>query len=111
MGAAYAKGYIKAILDYAKAHNIVGVIFEFEADYAPYQPTKQKAVKDKNMGPTLQYSHKENIATDEQEPGAQKQNTSSDQVQAHSLYSFFEQILNLPAGTYHLENGQIVPDK
>lgn len=68
MGAAYAKGYIKAILDYAKAHNIVGVIFEFEADYAAYQPIQ------------------------------------------HSIFSFFQQIMHLPTGTYHVINGQIVPD-
>jgi RHS repeat-associated protein len=112
MGGAYAKGYVQAIIDYAKTHKINGVVIEFEADFAPYQPTKQKAVKDKNMGPTLQYSHSgDAVAGDEDEPGAEKKDTKSDKDQIHSIFSFFNQIANLPEGTYKVVNGQIVPDK
>jgi hypothetical protein len=111
MGGAYAKGYVKALLDYARKHNIAGVKVEFEADFAPYQPTKQKAVNDKNMGPTYQYSHSDDmVAGDDDEPGAEKKDTKSDKNQSHSIFSFFDQIKNLPAGTYKVVNGQIVPD-
>jgi hypothetical protein len=50
MGAAYAKGYVKAILAYARENKISGVKIAFEADFAPFQPTQQKAVQDENMG-------------------------------------------------------------
>ena len=111
MGAAYAKGYIKALLDYAKEHKINGVKIEFEADFAPLRPQDQKAIKDKNMGPTLQYSHDgDGVAGNEDEPGAEKKDTKSDKNQIHSIYSFLGQIRNLPVGTYKVINGQIVPD-
>ena len=44
---AYAKGYVKALLQYAKANNINGVKIAFEADFAPFQPDNQEAVKAK----------------------------------------------------------------
>jgi RHS repeat-associated protein len=111
MGGAYAKGYIKAILDYAKAHKINGVKFEFEADFAPLRPQDQNAIKDENMGPTLQYSHSnDGVAGNEDEPGAEKKDTKSDKNQIHSIYSFLDQVKNLPVGTYKVVNGQIVPD-
>ena len=47
MGGAYAKGYVKELLDYAKDHKIEGVIIAFEADFSPYQTKGQKAVKRK----------------------------------------------------------------
>ncbi|MFN5649105.1 MAG: RHS repeat-associated core domain-containing protein, partial [Sphingobacteriales bacterium] len=63
MGGAYAKGYVKAILEYIEQNNIVGAKIAFEADFASFQPWKQKAVKGENMGATLQFSHnKDGIA-------------------------------------------------
>jgi hypothetical protein len=112
MGGAYAKGYVKAILDYAKTHKIEGVLIGFEADFAPFGPRKQKAIKVKNMGLTYQYAHKDdNVAGDDQEPGVEKEDTKSDKDQIHSIFSFFNQIKNLPVGTCQVINGQIVPDK
>ena len=40
MGAAYAKGFIKGLIDAGVPINMI----EFEADFAPFQPTKQKAI-------------------------------------------------------------------
>lgn len=54
MGGAYGKGYIQAILDYAKSHEYQVLNSAFEADFAPFQTGQQKAVKGIN---TLQYSH------------------------------------------------------
>ncbi|TAM92957.1 MAG: hypothetical protein EPN39_21205 [Chitinophagaceae bacterium] len=110
MGGAYAKGYVNAILDYAKGHNIAGVIVAFEADFAPFQPKKQKAVKDKNMGPTLQFSHSsDNVAGNDPMPGADQMDTSKDTDQGHAIVSFTtDDILNLPAGSYKIINGKIV---
>ncbi len=111
MGGAYAKGYVQAILDYASEHKIEGVKVAFEADFAPYQPQSQKAIKDKNMGPTLQFSHKDDkIAGNSPMPGAEQMNTESDQNQIHSIMSFFNEISQLPAGNYKVVEGKIIPD-
>jgi len=42
MGGGYGKGYARAILEYAKAHNISGVIIAFEADFANFQSKRSK---------------------------------------------------------------------
>ena len=42
MGGAYGKGYVKAILEYAKENNIAGVTIAFEADFVPFQPGMRK---------------------------------------------------------------------
>ena len=111
LGGAYAKGYIKAILDYAKKHKIQGVKVVFEADFAPFQPASQKAVKDKNMGETLQFSHsRDAVAGNDDMPGADQINTSGDSNQSHSISSFEEEISKLPTGNYKVVNGKIVPD-
>ncbi len=103
MGGSYAKGYAKAILEYAKKHNIKDLIIAFEADFAPFQPDKQSAVKGKNMGATLQFSHSEDsVAGNKSMPGAENQDTSEDKGQGHSIFDFFNQIKNLPSGTYNI---------
>ena len=43
MGGAYGKGYIQAILDYAKKHEIAGVNVAFEADFAAFQTDQQSS--------------------------------------------------------------------
>jgi len=64
------------------------------------------------MGPTLQFSHSNDaVAGDDPKPGAEKQDTKSDKDQSHPISTFFNQIANLPEGTYKVVNGQIVPDK
>lgn len=108
MGGAYSKGYIQAILDYAKQHEIAGVNVAFEADFAPFQPTQQTAIE--GVG-TLQFSHnKDKVAGKGKMPGAEQMDTSSDKQQGHSIFGFMDQIKNLPVGKYKVVNGKIVPD-
>jgi hypothetical protein len=110
MGAAYAKGYAKALLDYARENGIDGVVIAFEADFDPYQSAHQKAVKDKNMGPTLQFSHSEDaVAGNDPIEGAKQQDTSDDENQGHSITDFMNQVNKLPAGNYKVKNGEIIP--
>lgn len=109
MGSAYAKGYVRAILDYAKKHNMLGVQIAFEADFAAFQPWDQKAIEDPNMGATFQYSHdNDKVAGDEDMPGATKADTKEDKNQIHSIFSFINQISKLPVGKYKVVNGQII---
>lgn len=108
MGGAYSKGYIQAIIDYAKLHEIAGVNFAFEADFAPFQPTQQTAIE--GVG-TLQFSHNnDKVAGKGKMPGAEQIDTSSDKIQLHSIFGFMDQIKNLPVGKYQVVNGKIVPD-
>jgi hypothetical protein len=105
MGGAYGKGYIQAILDYAKAHGIK-IKVDFEADFAPFQTGQQKAVKGVK---TYQYSHDESVAGNDPIQGEIQMNTSKDD-QSHSIFSFLDDIKNLPAGKYKVVDGKIVPD-
>ena len=101
MGAAYAKGYTQAVLDYAKKNNIQGLVVAFEADFAPFQPKSQSVIKEKNMGNTYQFSHKSDyVAGNEKMDGAVSKDTSSDKEQGHSIFHFINQIMNLPTGSY-----------
>ena len=110
MGGAFSKGYVKAILDYAKSMGITVPFIAFEADFAPFESSKQTAVRDRLMGPTLQYSHNgDPIAGNKPELGAQQQNTSNDENQTHWIGDFMKQVSTLPAGNYRVVNGQIVP--
>jgi RHS repeat-associated protein len=107
MGGAYGKGYVQAILDYAKDKKIAGVTISFEADFAPFQPNQQKAVKGIN---TFQFSHsKDDFAGNDPMPGAIQMDTKSDKNQGHSIFGFFDQIQNLPVGKYKVVDGKIVP--
>jgi RHS repeat-associated protein len=111
MGGAYAKGYVKAILDYAKEHKINGVKIDFEANFAPFNPSDQKAVKDKNMGKTLQFSHSNDaVAGNAAIPGADQIDTNTDPQQGHSIFNFEQEISKLPTGKYKVVDGKIVPD-
>ncbi|HAL82421.1 MAG TPA: hypothetical protein DCO83_09420 [Mucilaginibacter sp.] len=105
MGGAYGKGYIQAILDYAKANGIK-IKVDFEADFAPFQTGQQKAVKGVK---TYQYSHDESVAGNDPIQGETQMDTSKDD-QSHSIFSFLDDIKNLPAGKYKVVNGKIVPD-
>jgi hypothetical protein len=108
MGAAYAKGYVKAVLDYAKNNPDVCEGLQLtEYDFAPFQPTKQKAVKGVL---TYQFSHnKDWIAGSSEMDGAIYMDTSTDPNQSHYITDFWDQVKNLPEGKYRIVNGQIVP--
>jgi RHS repeat-associated protein len=112
MGAVYAKGYIQAIIQRMKmdgySDEFIKNLMEFEADFAPYQPKKQKA--NSNV-PTFQFSHSGDwVAGNAQMDGANYMDTSSDQKQTHSINDFWSQVQNLPTGNYTIVNGQIVPN-
>ena len=110
MGGVYAKGYVRAILAYAKENNILGVVIAFEADFAPFQPTSQKAIKQKNMEPTLQYSHDDDmVAGNKSMSGADKMDTSKNKDQDHAIITFtIDDIKQLPVGNYKIVEGKIV---
>ena len=110
MGGAYAKGYVKALKQYISTlpkEQQSQIKISFEADFAPFQPTKQQAVDGVN---TFQFSHsKDRVAGNKEMDGAYYQDTSSDKGQGHSIFDFFKQIKNLPAGNYKIVNGKITP--
>jgi len=107
MGGAYGKGYINAILDYAKEHDIK-IKVDFEADFAPFQTGQQKAVKGVK---TFQYSHSNDpFAGNDPISGETQMNTSQDKDQGHTIFSFMNDIKNLPTGNYKVVNGKIVKD-
>ena len=110
MGGAFAKGYVMAILEYAHKMGITTPVIAFEADFASYQSDQQIAVSDPLMGPTLQYSHKDDyIAGNKPEQGAEQEDTSKDKNQTHHISDFIQQIQTLPEGKYKIVDGQIVP--
>ena len=110
MGSAFAKGYVRALLAYAHKIGITTPFIAFEADFAPYQSDQQIAVSDPLMGPTLQYSHNNDIwAGNKPEQGAEQEDTSKDKNQTHYIYDFMQQIESLPAGKYKIVDGKIVP--
>ena len=97
MGSAYMKGYGSSILKYADDNDISGVYIDFEADFAPYIPTQQKAINHPNMGPTYQFSHNDDFwAGNKPIDGAVIMDTGSDKDQKHELHTFKEQIKNIP---------------
>ena len=103
MGGAYSKGYVKALLKYAEDNKIKGVKIAFEADFAPFQPDEQRAVKGKNMGSTLQFSHDDDVvAGNKHMNGAVNQDTSDDKNQGHSIFDFMNQVSKLSSGTYNI---------
>jgi hypothetical protein len=107
MGTAYARGYIYELILFFIENDIPLSVIEFEADFAPYQGELLDA---HNSFPIYQFSHRnDNIAGNNPMPGAINMDTSADKEQGHSIDSFWEQIRNLPSGSYRVEDGQIVP--
>lgn len=103
MGAAYAKGFIKGLINGGVPINLI----EFEADFAAYQPTKQETVEGI---PTYQFSHSEDwLAGNVKMKGAEYENTSSDKSQTHDIKDFMNQINKLPEGKYKIAGDKIVP--
>ncbi len=108
MGAAYAKGYIKALKEFAEKYpQLANGLKISEFDFDPYQ-AGDLSVIDKVY--TKQVTHLGLIA-DEKQNGIDnngneyKEDNSSD---AHSIYTFIESIQNLGEGTYKYINGQWV---
>ena len=106
MGAAYAKGYVKALLEYLKKMGIPLNIIEFEADFAPFQPGAQKA---SSAITTYQFSHSDDkVAGNDKIEGAEQRDTSNDQNQDHAISTFLDQVTKLPQGNYRYQNGKFV---
>jgi len=81
-------------LQYLRDNNLPTDIIEFEADFAPYQPTQQRAVEGVR---TFQFSHsKDGWAGNEKMEGAEYMDTSSDKKQTHYIKDFRNQIKYLP---------------
>lgn len=115
MGGAYGKGYIKAILDYAKENNIAGVNFAFEADFAPFQSGDQKAVKGVK---TFQFANDNDDVANNKLLGSPfkkiegaEVTTDSSKDKGHSIFDFMDNVKNLPNGKYKVVNGKIVQDE
>lgn len=114
MGGAYGKGFIQAIVDYAKKHpdQCRGLsITEF--DFASFQQNQQKGVKgtilkqydnkgDKVVGEGLYGSQ---FATEE---GAESRTMDNTPGKGHSIFDFMGQINNLTEGTYIFKDGQFI---
>ena len=110
MGAAYVKGFIKGLLEAGIPLSAI----EFEADFAPFQPTKQKAV---NGVRTFQFSHKQDDVANSSvlgSPQGKIEGVSSldyfnddDKTKVHQIDTFWDEINRLPEGKYIIVNGQI----
>lgn len=119
MGAAYAKGYIRAIIEYAKAHpeEAKGLSIT-EYDFAAFQQNKLSAIPGV---PLFQYDNEGDPVVDgfigklngshhAKEKG-REENGSNDNVNpngGHNILDFISIIQSLPEGTYKFINGQFV---
>ncbi len=111
MGAAFAKGFIKGLIDAGVPVNVI----EFEADFAPFQPTKQKTVKGVK---TYQLSHKQdNIANNRLlgSPSGKIDGVSEidyynddDEIKTHGINTFWDEVSKLPEGKYIVVDGNII---
>ena len=106
MGAAYGKGFIQAIIDFAqKNQKIANGLMISEYDFAPFQPGSQQAV---NGVSTYQDSHiDDKIAGSEKIDGAISVKQSSTKG-GHPIISFLNDIKNLPEGKYKFVNGTFI---
>ena len=111
MGGAYAKGLVRAIVEYAKKHPELceGLSID-EYDFAPYQSQYLHTV---NGVETFQYSHKnDGVAHNKREKGnVHYMKTSEDGNDKHSIRDFTQYINSLPEGHYVFKNGQFVKVK
>jgi RHS repeat-associated protein len=111
MGAAYAKGFIKGLIDAGVPINEI----EFEADFAPFQPTKQKAV---NGVRTYQFSHKNDDVANNKllgSPSGKIEGVSNsdysnadNENKVHAIETFINEVNKLPVGKYKVIDGKIV---
>ena len=108
MGAAYAKGFLRRIMEYVNAHPEEFEGFSaVEYDLAPYQSYLQRTV---DHVETYQYSHLYDfIAFFFPMRGRvhyMGQESLKDDKKIHSIGSFIRSIENLPEGKYKLVNGE-----
>jgi RHS repeat-associated protein len=114
MGGAYAKGFVQAIVDYAKAHptECRGLrITEF--DFASFQQNEQKAV---NGVPLKQYDNRGDVVVGlwlygsefETEDGAETRVMDENTDKGHSIFDFLDKINSLQEGNYIFVNGNFV---
>ena len=105
MGGAYGIGYVSAILEYAYSRGI-NLQVDFIANFAPFQSGSLEALYGM---PYLQYSHSSDpFAGSNPIRGATMMDTSKDEKQGHSIFDFWNQIMNLPTGEYKIEKGRVV---
>ena len=107
MGGSYAKGFARAILNYALKHKgKTNGLSITEYDFAPFMPTFQSALKGVD---TYQYSHKNDwVAGSKRISGAKFMKTSDNEEKGHSIGDFIDYIMTLPQGHYVIENGMII---
>ena len=114
MGAAYAKGYIEALKQFLIDNNLPLSLIEFEADFAPFQPTEQEAVKGIK---TFQFTNmNDDIANNKwlKSPfgiiqGVEKVTIGIEENKKHTIKDFYNMVFKLPEGKYEVIDGKIVP--
>ena len=107
MGAAYAKGFGQALMNHIDSEGINGISIT-EYDFAPFQPTLQRAVDGVE---TYQYSHNnDSWAGNEKMHGAHFMKTSDEEDKGHSIADYIDYIYSLPMGNYKIENGQFIKE-
>ena len=126
MGGAYAKGFVKAIVEYAKAHpEISNGLKISEFDFDPFQAgslevepkvhTEQYTHNGKKHIPWWKFWDTDKIA-DEKQKGLESNNPNGDNNKyredptktTHDISTFYDDIQNLKEGTYKLINGKWV---
>jgi RHS repeat-associated protein len=119
MGAAYAKGYIAGIKEYAQKQKVNGLQI-IEADFAPLKPLEQSAV---DGVPTFQFSNEDDgVASNSWPPffstpgkisGVKDSRyfNEKEKGRGHSLNFFLDKVKNLPAGKYKVVDGEIIKDE
>ena len=117
MGGAYGKGYAQALMKYKSIFsslnddNLNGLSIS-EYDFAPFEPTLQKAVKGVD---TYQYSHTNDLIAGYQKiKGAhftKKHYSKGNGLTSHYISSFIKYIKELPEGKYKVKDGEIVRDE
>lgn len=114
MGGAYAKGYIRAIVNYAKNHpeECEGLqITEF--DFASFQPGAQQAI---DGVPLFQFSNNHDkvanniLLTSPYKPIKQRTGGKEDpnKSKGHSIFDYADKIAILEEGSYKFVNGEFV---
>jgi RHS repeat-associated protein len=112
MGAAYAKGYIKAIMEYAKAHpeECQGLTIT-EYDFAPYQPGKQTKVPGTTLYQFINTGDDVNKwylgSSNQEEEGADTYERGPDDNSGHSIFDFqwaLNSVGSLSTGLYEWDS-------
>ncbi|MCE2734828.1 MAG: RHS repeat-associated core domain-containing protein [Flammeovirgaceae bacterium] len=118
MGSAYAKGYIKALVEYAKKHpeKAQGLrITEF--DFGAFQQNKQSAVEGV---PLKQYDNRGDVVVGyglfgesefAKQEGAEERVMDNSVAKGHSIMDFMDKIKQLEEGTYEFKDGKFVKIK